>query len=244
MLTKQEEKEGLMALMPELIKIDFALEIDERELVGITGTGDGAKFFKLKTLLEGIDLTSEKIKYSLSQGIEFTYSGNYLESFNQLNKLNAHEVLIYYYLENAIFRLLTAWDNLAHLFNEFYDVGVPKDKIYSRKFFTRTLLSNSEYTNISSAFKIKDYIEESEDTSPSSKWKGNHDFLRTYRNKFTHNNAPDNFSLSNFDLNLKYPPNFILKRSVEDFNIFYSFYNDTRRKIYEWIISSDFDFLK
>jgi len=48
-------------------------------------------------------------------------------------------------------------------------------------------------------------------------WKGNHQFIKDYRNQMTHRNSPDEHSLSDIGINLKTHPTFLLKRVIEDY---------------------------
>jgi hypothetical protein len=65
---------------------------------------------------------------------------------------------------------------------------------------------------------IYSYLSELNDISGSGRWLGNHNYIKEYRNKVTHRNSPDIFSLSNFDINFKESPRFVLKRLIEDYH--------------------------
>ena len=71
------------------------------------------------------------------------------------------------------------------------------------------------------AQKIYKYITEVEEENPIYKkgefWKGNHEYVSEYRNKMTHRNSPNVTTMSNYDLELRMPMRYVLKRVIEDY---------------------------
>ena len=50
-------------------------------------------------------------------------------------------------------------------------------------------------------------------------WKGDHKYINECRNKMTHRNSPNVNAMSDFDLNFKDSPDFMLKRIIDDYNV-------------------------
>ena len=67
------------------------------------------------------------------------------------------------------------------------------------------------------ATEINNYIEELDDIECDGDWKGNHGFATELRNKMTHRNSPNVAVLSDYDMNLKNHPVFLIKRILEDY---------------------------
>ena len=67
------------------------------------------------------------------------------------------------------------------------------------------------------ASEINDYLNESDDTNCEGEWKGNHLFVNGIRNKMTHRNSPNIAVMSDYDMNFKHHPVFIIKRILEDY---------------------------
>lgn len=70
-----------------------------------------------------------------------------------------------------------------------------------------------------SAEKISKYLNQDDDTDINGEWKGNHSFVNDCRNKMTHRNSPNITVISNFDVNFKHHPSYLLKRIIEDYNV-------------------------
>lgn len=70
---------------------------------------------------------------------------------------------------------------------------------------------------ISTNTEINNYLEESDDTDCEGEWKGNHSFVNDIRNKMTHRNSPNIAVMSDYDMNFKQHPTFIIKRILEDY---------------------------
>lgn len=67
------------------------------------------------------------------------------------------------------------------------------------------------------AEKIYKYINQEDNTDCDGEWTGNHTFVNEQRNKMTHRNSPNVGVMSDFDINLKMHPAFMLKRIIEDY---------------------------
>lgn len=67
------------------------------------------------------------------------------------------------------------------------------------------------------AIEINNYIEQEDNTDMEGEWKGNHGFVNEYRNKMTHRNSPNVSVISDYDMNLKHHPVYMLKRIIEDY---------------------------
>ena len=194
-------------------------------------------FMKISTLYDTLQDLDWKIKFSFEEAIKYSYSEPLQKEFNliELNP-NDKEKLAYYYIENLLFRLSILWDILAQLYCLYYKIPIPKTQIYYNKLFNldaRYIKSNS--INKIQTFKdfktkvttIKNYLQqEDDDTELYKQWKGNHRFINELRNKMTHRNSPNVPSMSNFDINNKHHPTYLLKRIVEDYNVVSKYIDD------------------
>ncbi|MEG0492248.1 MAG: Cthe_2314 family HEPN domain-containing protein [Clostridia bacterium] len=87
-------------------------------------------------------------KLSFSEAIKFTYSDEVANNFSLIRTDTKEEKLAYYYLENALFRTSSLWDMLAQLYRLYFDINIPKEKVYYKQIFNPT-------NNHSNNFKIK-----------------------------------------------------------------------------------------
>ena len=162
----------------------------------------------------------------MKKAIEFSYTDEVMNDFIMFGKSTESEMLAFYYVENAIFRTSTLWDVLAQFYNIHYDIGKAVNRIHYQSFFKNEFKTTP--TNIKQNIdRINDYIEEDDDTSMSEGlWKGNHQFIKDYRNQMTHRNSPDEHSLSDVGISLKTHPTFLLKRVIEDYYVTINFIDE------------------
>lgn len=182
-----------------------------------------SKLMQFKTIYDTLMDLDWKIKLSFKKGIAYAYSKEVQENFDLLHVTSEEEKLAYYYIENALFRTSSLWDMLAQLYCLFYSAKIPKTKIHYKNIFNPKSEENSKFNNNDSfnskAIEIYNYIKEKDNTNIDGQWKGNHKFTNAYRNQMTHRNSPNIASMSDYDLNLKNHPSFILKRSIEDYTV-------------------------
>jgi hypothetical protein len=190
---------------------------DKKVITGVISENFMGKFFECKTVIDTVVNLDKKIKYSLEKAIEFTYSDEVVNEFNMIGKKGKKEFLAYYFIENAFYRTITSWDSLAQLYNSYFSVGKDKTKINYKTFFYN-LNQDNQFSEPELVANIYSYLSELNDISGSGRWLGNHNYIKEYRNKVTHRNSPDIFSLSNFDINFKESPRFVLKRLIEDYH--------------------------
>ena len=88
-----------------------------------------------------------KIGYSLEKAIEYAYSDEVMENYNMLHTSGNNEWLAYYFIENAMFRVETMWDVLAHIYNIKYDLGEPIYKVYHSRIFSNQDSYKNKYWN-------------------------------------------------------------------------------------------------
>lgn len=183
-----------------------------------------SRLMQIKTLYDTLKDLDWKIKVSLEKSLKFAYTKSVQEDFNPIKATSEEENYAYYYLENALFRTSTLWDILAQLYRLFYKIDVRTDKVYYNKIFN----PNSNHSNKfkDKANEIYNYINEDNNTYIDGKWKGNHKFINNHRNKMTHRNSPSITSMSDFDFNFKNPPNYILKRLIEDYTVVSEFISE------------------
>lgn len=213
---------------------------EDKFLFGVASAGnDDAPFGKLmqyKTIHDTLMDLDWKVKLSFSEAIKFTYSDEVANNFSLIRTDTKEEKLAYYYLENALFRTSSLWDMLAQLYRLYFDINIPKEKVYYKQIFNPT-------NNHSNNFKIKateifQYIEQLDNTDCDGEWQGNHIFSNNLRNKMTHRNSPNVAVMSDFDMNLKYHPTFQLKRVIEDYVVVSKYITDILNQIENDVINS------
>ena len=186
------------------------------------------KWFEVKTLINSIVYLDRQIKYSFFIAIEHSYSQEIVENFNPHLPPTKRETTSYYYLENAIFRISSLWDLLAHIYNVFYEIEIPLNKINYNKFFR--LQVDNQYRSSKRQIKqnllrikallspVTEYLNEKDNILIDGRWEGNHSYLNSLRNQLAHRNALAIPSCSNFSFSMKNHPTFMLKRAIEDYN--------------------------
>lgn len=106
---------------------------------------------------------------------------------------------------------------LAQFYRLYYNIEVEADKVFYKKIFNPKL----NYCDLfrEQAEEIYNYLNQSNDTEYQGKWKGNHRYSNDCRNKMTHRNSPNVASMSDFDVNFKQHPAYMLKRIIEDYSM-------------------------
>lgn len=192
---------------------------EEKFLFGVISANNSeapfGKLMQYKTIYDTLRDLDWKIKLSFDKSIKYAYSDPVQKDFSPFKTESDEEKFAFYYIENALFRTSSLWDMLAQLYRLFYNIEIPKDKVYYKKIFNPSL-------NYSDNFKLKateihNYIEQGDDTYCEGEWKGNHTFSNDLRNKMTHRNSPNVAVMSDYDMNMKHYPAFQLKRIVEDY---------------------------
>lgn len=200
----------------------FKLMIDEdRYLFGIVSSGDDeaafSRLMQYKTLYDTLIDLDWKIKLSFEEAIKYAYSESVQNDYSILERSTEEEKRAFYYIENALFRTSSLWDLLAQFYRLYYKVNVPKNKVYYNKFFNPDLSLSDKFRE--KAIEINSYFKEIDDTDCNGEWKGNHSFVNCIRNKMTHRNSPNVATISDYDINFKQHPVFLIKRILEDYFI-------------------------
>lgn len=218
------EKEYLEAKINEVKYNDsrFKMTIgSDRYVFGIiSGQDSKAPFSKLlqyKTIYDTLKDVDYKLKISFEKAIEFAYSEAVQNDFSLFKEGSYEETMAYYYIENALFRTSSLWDLLAQLFRLYYQIEVNADKVYYKNIFNPSSPKSELFKD--KAKEINEYINQEDGTNVEGEWEGNHGYVNASRNKMTHRNSPNVPVLSDFDVNLKHHPSYILKRIIEDYNV-------------------------
>lgn len=175
---------------------------------------DEIDIFAISSIYDTIIYLNTKIKYSFEMAAACKPSENLMEH-KMFEKPSGNEVKAIYYIENMLFRTSTLWDMLAQLCNIFWKINKPTDKIYTSSFFhdysqgkSRRKFAENVYNYFKEVDKVKGDLE---------RWLGNFRYTKEYRDKMTHRNSPNVSTLSNFDIQLRPPAIFVLKRVTEDY---------------------------
>lgn len=182
----------------------------------IPGPAPFSKLMQYKTLYDTLRDLDYKIKISFYKAIELAYSEVFNE-FSLFEESSTEQQNTYYFIENALFRTSILWDLLAQFYRLYYDIEIDKTDVYYKQIFNPERKLNDKFKE--KAREIYEYICEEDDTECEGKWKGNHDFVNKQRNKMTHRNSPNIGVMSDFDVNLKMHPAFMLKRVIEDYSV-------------------------
>ena len=200
---------------PDLFKI--YVSTDKYIMGFMSPNPEDDSFFMYKTLYDTIVDLDGKIKKSFDSALRWEYISN-IECFSMIAPPSAEEAEAIYYTENAVFRISALWDLLAQLYNVKYKNNRNSDKIYYHTLFHND--AQGKHPN-PLAQKIYAYITEGEEKDriyeKDEFWKGNHEYFSTYRNKMTHRNSPNVATLSNYDIELRMPMRYVLKRVIEDY---------------------------
>lgn len=164
-----------------------------------------------------------KIKFSFEKILEYNLKNIY-STFNPMEVAVKDEVKVIYYMENILFITSILWDLLAQICNIYWEEYIAYDKIYYKSFFNNRVQGKSARPF---AKKVFDYLTEDNDVSNiNGKWNGNHSYLKDMRDSMTHRSSQNITSLTNFELNMKVPFIYILKRLIEDYNQVFLFLNE------------------
>ncbi|MCI8956442.1 MAG: hypothetical protein HFG29_05545 [Eubacterium sp.] len=116
----------------------FKLMIGEDKFIfGIVSGDDGeapfSKLMQYKTIYDVLKDLDWKIKLSFVKAIEYAYTESVQEKFSLFKSEIEEEKVAFYFIENALFRTSSLWDMLAQLYRLFYEVDIPKDKVFYKK---------------------------------------------------------------------------------------------------------------
>ncbi|MDO4302016.1 MAG: hypothetical protein Q4D26_11590 [Clostridia bacterium] len=174
-----------------------------------------SKLMQYKTFYDTLRDLDYKIKISFFKAIEYAYSDELIDNFSIFRENTTIEMDTYYFIENAMFRTSSLWDILAQLYRLYYNLDIEPTKVYYNKLFNPDNNVNDQFKE--KAREIYNYIKQEDDTNCEGEWKGNHTFVNGCRNKMTHRNSPNVGVMSDFDINLKVAPTYMLKRLIEDY---------------------------
>lgn len=217
----QEEQVELYKLISS-VEYDpnlFCITIGEGAFVmgAVLSTPNDNGFFMYKTTYDTLVDLDEKIKKSFSMAIEWEYRSD-IEHFNMVAPPSLEEKEAIYYTENALFRTSVLWDLMAQLYNIKYKNNKNPEKVYYSQLFHND--SQGKHPN-AFAHEVYSYISEKEDPDyvyeKNEGWKGNHAYISNYRNKMTHRNSPNIATISEYDIELRMPMRYVLKRGIEDY---------------------------
>lgn len=197
----------------------FKIYIDpDRYIMGCMSINSAdSVFFTYKTIYDTIIDLDGKIKKSFDLALRWEYSID-IDKFNMIAPPSSKEQEAIYYTENAIFRSSVLWDLLAQLYNIKYKGNKNPDKVYYHSLFHND--TQGKTPNVF-AQQVYAYISEEDNSDrvyeQDELWAGNHTYITTYRNKMTHRNSPNVSTISNYDLELRMPMRYVLKRAIEDY---------------------------
>lgn len=162
---------------------------DKLVLGGIYLDGEDNEYFIYKTLYDTIVDIDKKIKKSLDMALCWEYKNC---DFKVSLVPSDEEKEAIYYTENAVFRTMILWDLLAQLYNVRFNENRNPDKVYCETLFhngTQGKRPNAIAQQVYSYLienEQEDYIYEENEF-----WKGNHKYVKEYRDKMTHRNSPN-----------------------------------------------------
>lgn len=187
-----------------------------------------SKIAQYRTIYSTVFDLSIKIRWSLLEAISFAYSDSVIKQWGNLEPSGDEEDFAYYFIENAVYRIISLWDMLAQFYRIHYSVKVEKTKLYYKSFFEQKGKTNDEILT-SEALNLKEircYINQTDLTDTEGEWKGNHAFVKKIRDMLVHRNEPNITTFSDFDVNIKHHPIYMLKRICEDYAVVSKFLND------------------
>lgn len=201
---------------------------NEKFLFGIVSAPNNpapfSELMQYKTIYDTLRDLDYKIKFSFEKAIYYSYSSNVQNNFSILNIGSEEETMAYYYIENALFRTSSLWDMLGQLYRLYYHIEIDQDKVYYKTIFNPLSSCSIKYKD--KANEINNYLNQENDTDIDREWKGNHKFVNGCRNKMTHRNSPNIAVMSDYDVNFKNHPSFLLKRIIEDYNVVSKYISD------------------
>lgn len=195
---------------------------EEKYIMGFT-TGKNkqqtpiSRVLKFNTIYQSLIDLDLKIKMSCHAAIELAYSESLQENFSIVGPNTEEETWAYYYIENALYRTVSLWDMLAQLYCMYYKVRGKQNKIEYKKIFKENAPHAKKFKE--KANNIQNYLKEKDNREVEERWSGNHSFVNEARNKLVHRNSPNIAVISDYDINLKHHPSYILKRIIEDYYV-------------------------
>lgn len=142
-----------------------------------------------------------------------------MKHWGMLESSSDEEDFAYYFIENAVYRSISLWDMLAQFYRVHYKVKIEKTKVYYNGLFNQKGKTEDEKlkSDALNLERIKGYINQADNTDTDGEWKGNHTFVKGMRDKLVHRNEPNVTTFSDFDINIKHHPTYMLKRICEDY---------------------------
>ena len=184
---------------------------NDKKIIGALGSNSLGKVFEYKSIFDTVIATDEAIKKSLKCAIEYAYAEE--PTFSGLfQEPSETEKKAIYYTENAVFRTIILWDMLAQLNNIKH--GLVKD--ITKINYVGFLKNNLKKADENQSRVYKEYFDEKDDMSTTPHWKGNHKYLKSFRNQMAHRNSPNVTTMSNYSSKLRLPMRFVLKRLIEE----------------------------
>lgn len=213
---------------------------DDKYLFGyLSGTHMENPFSRLmqyKTIYDTVVDLDWKIKLSFEEAIDYSCSKSVLKEYSIIKSATEEERIALYYIENALFRVSILWDLLAQFYRLYYRINVKMENVHYKKIFDPDKSYCKKFKN--KAREINSYLNEKNDTDCEGKWKGNHVFVNKLRNKMTHRNSPNMSSISDYDMNMKHHPIFLIKRIIEDYVAVTKFITEILDNIEKEIVES------
>lgn len=197
-----------------------------------------SKILEYKTLYDTLKDIDYKLKLSFLNAIEYAYLESLNTNFSVFKESSEEELIAYYYIENALFRTSTLWDLLAQFYRQYYNINVKSTEVYYYDIFNPKKTYCSKFKV--EANNIYKYLNEKNNTNLDKEWKGNHRYVNKLRNKMIHRNSPCVAVMSDYDVNLKNHPAFMLKRIIEDYNVVSKFIINILNSI-ELEVTQDFN---
>lgn len=188
---------------------------DKTKYIGYIHSNDRTieKYYAVSALYDTVLDLDKKIKFSFFKTVDYNLPET-LDGFNPFDKPTGDEMSALYYIENMLFRVSILWDMLAQLCNVIFDTKQKPDKIYYSSYF-------DDFSKGAKAFgfavEVKKYLDEKEDNANSKSSKGNHAYLKDFRNQMTHRTAPNLTIMSSLDFALRPPAMYLLHRLTEDY---------------------------
>lgn len=193
-------------------------------------------FMQYKALYDTLVDLDWKIKLSFEKAIDYAYSESLIKEYSIIKPETKEETIALYYIENALFRVSILWDLLAQLYRLYYKLNVKKENVHYKKVFDPDKSNCKKFKT--KAREINSYLNEKDDINCEGEWKGNHGFVNELRNKMTHRNSPNITSISDYDINMKHHPIFLIKRIIEDYVVVAKYITEILDKIEKDVMKS------
>ena len=182
----------------------------------------GPDYILIMSIYDSLINLCEGVMYSFCEIVKINPS-EYLLDYNPLLQEDENERIARHHTENMIFRTSTIWDMLAQFCNQLWGAGYEIDLIYVRKFFER---ESEHEAHCEFSKKVINYFDEEDSVETDQEiWKGNHQYVKEYRNAMTHRLSPSSVIISKETNDLRPPVVFLLKRVIEDYVQSISFFD-------------------